>query len=108
MPDGAVSSLLATPAHGTAAVTDTPPTVGILHILEPKWLTLRASAADERKGRTARLALLSIIGVVFWSFIFAVLYRLLVYFRGVEEIGPLLAGKLLGLMLVGFFSILLL
>ena len=36
------------------------------------------------------------------------LYRLLAYFRGVPEIGPLLAGKLLGLILVGFFSILLL
>ena len=36
------------------------------------------------------------------------LYRLLSYFRGVPEIGPLLAGKLLGLILVGFFSILLL
>ena len=36
------------------------------------------------------------------------LYRLLVYFRGVPELGPLLAGKLLGLILVGFFSILLL
>ena len=35
-------------------------------------------------------------------------YRLLRYFRGVPEIGPLLAGKLLGLILVGFFSILLL
>src|SRR4029077_15824466 len=35
-------------------------------------------------------------------------YRLLRYFRGVVEIGPLLAGKLLGLILVGFFSILLL
>jgi ABC-2 type transport system permease protein len=36
------------------------------------------------------------------------LFRLLRYFRGVQEIGPLLAGKLLGLILVGFFSILLL
>src|SRR5690348_17507576 len=36
------------------------------------------------------------------------LYRLLRYFRNVQEIGPLLAGKLLGLILVGFFSILLL
>src|SRR5439155_5793153 len=35
-------------------------------------------------------------------------FRLLRYFRGVKEIGPLLAGKLLGLILVGFFSILLL
>jgi ABC-2 type transport system permease protein len=37
-----------------------------------------------------------------------VLHRLLAYFRGVPEIGPLLAGKLLGLILVSFFSILLL
>ncbi|MBI2796930.1 MAG: hypothetical protein HYX65_09520 [Gemmatimonadetes bacterium] len=48
------------------------------------------------------------MGLLFWAFIFAVLYRLLAYFRGVEEIGPLLAGKLLGMMLLSFFSILLL
>ncbi len=47
-------------------------------------------------------------GLIFWAFIFRVLYRLLGYFRGVPEIGPLLAGKLLGLILIGFFSILLL
>ena len=45
---------------------------------------------------------------MFWSVIFAVLFRLLRYFRGVPEIGVLLAGKLLGLILIGFFSILLL
>jgi len=39
---------------------------------------------------------------------FAVLYRVLVYFRGVPEIGQLLAGKLLGVVLVSFLSILLL
>lgn len=46
------------------------------------------------------------MGTIFWAFVFGVLYRLLKYFRGVEEIGPLLAGKLLGLLLIGFFSIL--
>jgi ABC-2 type transport system permease protein len=40
--------------------------------------------------------------------VFVVLYRLLSYFRGVPEIGALLAGKLLGVVLVSFFSILLL
>jgi ABC-2 type transport system permease protein len=45
---------------------------------------------------------------VFWGVIFGLLFRLLRYFRGVPEIGVLLAGKLLGLILVGFFSILLL
>ena len=60
------------------------------------------------KGRGARFGILAVVGVVFWAFVFGVLYRLLMYFKGVEEIGPLLAGKLLGLMLVSFFSILLL
>jgi ABC-2 type transport system permease protein len=36
------------------------------------------------------------------------LYKLLVYFRGVPDLGPFLAGKLLGMILIGFFSILLL
>src|SRR5207245_1865760 len=35
-------------------------------------------------------------------------YRVLKYFRGVEELGPLLAGKLLGLVLLSFVSILVL
>jgi ABC-2 type transport system permease protein len=55
-----------------------------------------------------RLVLLAAFGLGFWAFIFFMLYRLLQFFRGVQEIGPLLAGKLLGLILVGFFSILLL
>jgi len=63
--------------------------------------------AGER-GRTARWLVLAVFGLLFWAFIFGVVFRLLRYFRGVPEIGPLLAGKLLGLILVGFFSILLL
>ena len=84
------------------------PDPSLLHLLWPKWLTARARSLAEERGRGARFALLGIFGVLFWAFIFGVLYRLLAYFRGVQEIGPLLAGKLLGLLLVGFFSILLL
>jgi ABC-2 type transport system permease protein len=79
-----------------------------LHLLLPKWLTARARAASGEKGRGARFAILGFVGALFWAFIFGVLYRLLTYFRGVEEIGALLAGKLLGLILLGFTSILLL
>ena len=80
----------------------------LLHLLLPKWLTARARAAAGEKGRGARYAVLGTVGALFWAFIFGVLYRLLTYFRGVEEIGALLAGKLLGLLLLGFTSILLL
>ena len=63
--------------------------------------------ANER-GRDARFALLALIGLLFWVFIYTLLYKLLVYFRGVPDLGPFLAGKLLGMILIGFFSILLL
>ena len=84
------------------------PTASLPHLLLPKWLTARARARSGERGRGTRLAVLGILGFVFWGLIFAVLVRLLVYFRGVPEIGPLLAGKLLGLVLVSFMSILLL
>jgi ABC-2 type transport system permease protein len=77
-------------------------------MLSPKWLTLRARVRTAERGRGARTTALAVLGVVFWAAIFALLYRLLVYFKGVPEIGPLLAGKVLGTLLVGFFSILLL
>ncbi len=84
------------------------PDPSLLHLLWPKYLTARARSLSDERGRGARFAILGFFGLLFWSFIFGVLYRLLAYFRGVEEIGPLLAGKLLGLILIGFFSILLL
>ncbi|MCX5763693.1 MAG: hypothetical protein NTU67_03560 [Gemmatimonadetes bacterium] len=90
------------------ALPDALPDAPLLHILTPKWLTARARAQSGERGRGARAALLAVVGLLFWSFVFAVLYRLLLYFKGVQEIGPLLAGKLLGLILVSFFSILLL
>jgi ABC-2 type transport system permease protein len=80
----------------------------LFHLLEPKWLTARARMLAGERGRGARFAVLAVFGALFWSFVYLVLYRLLHYFRGVEEIGPLLAGKLLGLILLGFFSILVL
>ena len=99
--------LLPTPATGVPVQGELPDPA-LLHLLLPKWLTARARASAQERGKGARVALLGTMALLFWTFIFTVLYRLLVYFRGVEEIGPLLAGKLLGLMMVSFFSILLL
>jgi ABC-2 type transport system permease protein len=84
------------------------PDPALLHLLLPKYLTARARALAGERGRVARWLLLGGFGVLFWAFIFGMVFRLLRYFRGVPEIGPLLAGKLLGLILIGFFSILLL
>ena len=48
------------------------------------------------------------MGLLFWAAVFGVLLRVLRYFRGVQEIGALLAGKLLSLSLLSFVSVLLL
>src|SRR5215212_6573948 len=84
------------------------PDPSISLILRPKWLTARARALANERGRGARFFLLSLVGMLFWAFIYTLLYKLLVYFRGVPDLGPFLAGKLLGMILIGFFSILLL
>jgi ABC-2 type transport system permease protein len=78
------------------------------HLLIPKLLTARARAVSGERGNTMRWIFLGIFGLGFWSFIYFMLFRLLKYFRNTPEIGSVLAGKLLGLILVGFFSILLL
>jgi ABC-2 type transport system permease protein len=80
----------------------------LAHLLVPKVLTGRARLLAGERGRGARAAALIVIGLFFWAFIFGVLYRLLSYFKNVPEIGPALAGKLLGIILISFSALLLL
>ena len=80
----------------------------LLHLLTPKLLTARTRSAERTRGRAVRVATLAIVGLLFWSFVFGILIRLLTYFHGAAEIGALLAGKLLGLIFVSFLGILLL
>ena len=77
-------------------------------LISPKWMTARARAAQGERGRVARWAVLGVVGALFWGVAFGLLYRVLRYFAGVDEIGALLAGKLLGLLLLSFSAILLL
>src|SRR6476469_7334376 len=90
------------------AVEEQLPNPALLHLLGPKWLTARARAVSGERGRGARFALLGFLGLGFWAFIFGMLYRVLGYFRNASDIGAMLAGKVLGLMLISFMSILLL
>src|SRR5215208_6410937 len=84
------------------------PNPSVWHLLVPKWLTAKSRSKTQAKGGFWRIVLLAVLGFLFWAFIFGVLTRLLRYFKSVPEIGELLAGKLLGLVLIGFFAILLL
>jgi ABC-2 type transport system permease protein len=77
-------------------------------ILAPKWQTARARIRRQQTGRGVKTIVVGSVGLLFWALVFGVSYRVLRYFRGVEEIGPLLAGKMLGLVLLSFLAILLL
>ncbi len=81
----------------------------LAHVLQPKWRTARQRLRQERaSGGGGKLVILALVGGAFWAGVYGVLYFILRYFRGVEELGPLLAAKLLGLALLSFVSILIL
>jgi ABC-2 type transport system permease protein len=80
---------------------------GLWTVLTPKWRGVLARFRQERKSR-AKFLLLALTGLAFWTTVFGVSYRVLRYIRGVQDIGYLLAGKMLGIILLAFLSILLL
>jgi ABC-2 type transport system permease protein len=69
---------------------------------------MRNRARTGEAGRGWRWLLLGVVGLLFWSLAMLMLVRVLRYFRYTPEIGPLLAGKLLGLVFLSLFAILLL
>lgn len=79
-----------------------------LHILSPKWRSMRATLRQRTRGRAGRTVLLGATGALFWLVVFGIVLRLLRYFKNVPELGPLLAGRLLGLALLSFLGLLLL
>src|SRR2546426_2356147 len=81
----------------------------LAHVLQPKWRTALQRLREERaSGGTGKLVILGVVGLAFWIGVYGVLYRILKYFRGVEDLGPLVAGKLLGLVVLSFVTILVL
>ena len=81
----------------------------LAHVLQPKWRTALQRIREERsRGGSGKLILLALVGGLFWMGVFGVLYRILRALRGVEELGALIPGKFLGLILLSFISILVL
>jgi len=76
-------------------------------LLGPK-LRSRLNRARGERGRALRGVLLGGTALLFWGFLFAVIVRMLLYFRGAQGIGDALAGKLLAMALLTFLMILLL
>jgi ABC-2 type transport system permease protein len=81
---------------------------GAWSLLRPKWQMARNRARQHQRGDLRRVTVVSAVVLGFWTVAFALALRLLRYFRGAEDIGDLLAAKLLAMILLSFGSILLL
>jgi ABC-2 type transport system permease protein len=81
----------------------------LAHVLQPKWRTALQRLREERaSGGSGKLVLLVIVGGAFWAGVFGVLFIILRFLRQVEELGPLIPVKILGLILLSFIFILVL
>ena len=81
---------------------------GIWALLTPKWRGAFARLRQERRGSWGRFLLLAVVGGGFWAAIFGIAFRVLSYIQRVEDIGDLLATKVLGIIMLALLSILLL
>lgn len=80
----------------------------MITLLSPRFLSFKNGGLSRNAGnRRVRFLLFVLIGVLFWAGAFSGFYRVLVYFRGIEEFGAILANKLLSMIILTFFSLLL-
>ncbi len=86
---------------------DHPVPVGVGALLLPK-LQARIQRTVRGERRLLRTLVLGGAALGFWGLLYTLVARVLVHFRGAEGIGDLLAGKLLGMVLLTFLMILLL
>ena len=80
----------------------------ILTLVRPRLLSFKNASffRGKKQGSLMKLLLFGGIGFAFWGTIFGVSFRVLRYFKGVEELGHLLAFKLLSMILITLLSLL--
>ncbi|MCF8079278.1 MAG: hypothetical protein K9K88_08375, partial [Desulfobacterales bacterium] len=78
----------------------------IVTLLKPRLWSFRARGTAGKRDRRLKLAVLGVIGGLFWAGLFALSLRVLTYFRSVDQLGEMLAHKLLSMVLVTFLSLL--
>lgn len=78
----------------------------ILTLIKPRYWSFRNSSRISKKERRLKIAVLGTIGTVFWAGLFALSLRVLSYFQKVEELGDILAFKLLSMVFLTFLSLL--
>ncbi|MCK9364187.1 MAG: hypothetical protein M0P74_11405 [Syntrophales bacterium] len=76
-------------------------------LLLPRCLSFKNAGISQNGGnRRRRMLIFTFIGILFWTGVFIAFYRVLTYFRGIEEFGDILAQKLLSMVIMTIFSLL--
>jgi ABC-2 type transport system permease protein len=75
-------------------------------LLTPRYNALRNRLTRLAPGDGLKTAVLGLLGLGFWAFLYTVSFKVLSYFRTIEGLGDLLALRLLSMILLTFFSIL--
>jgi len=79
----------------------------VLTLLRPRLISLKnGRQATKKRARHIKLLFLGSVGVFFWGGLFAISWRVLYYFKGIEEIGDILGFKLLSMILITSFALL--
>jgi len=79
----------------------------ILTLLKPRfWSFKNGRSSRSAENRRIKAVLFGAVGLAFWVGIFAVFYRVLIYFQGVEGFGDILARKLMSMVLLTLFALL--
>jgi ABC-2 type transport system permease protein len=79
----------------------------IITLLKPRIRSIINSGLSNNNRRGFyKVILLGTIGLGFWCGVFAVSFRVLLYFKGIEEIGDILAFKLLSMIIITSFALL--
>ena len=76
-------------------------------LFTPQLLSLKNRFSHLKPDALLKVAFLLLLGGFFWAGTFYVMFRILVYFQGVPEIGEYLTLKLLSMTFLTFFTILL-
>ncbi|MEP6779823.1 MAG: hypothetical protein ABJC26_08040 [Gemmatimonadaceae bacterium] len=77
-------------------------------MLAPKWRMALHRVKQNKRGDFRQTFVVSLLGLAFWIASFSLAFKLLQYFKNAEDIGSMLAGKVLAMILMAFGSILLL
>ncbi len=78
----------------------------IATLLKPRLWSFRARKTAGKHDRRLKLAVLGAVGAVFWAGLFMLSLRVLTYFKSVDQLGEMLAHKLLSMVILTFLSLL--